>query len=492
MLKSIKNKMLKSKNKKIEKSSNQNNISKNVEVKSFKKNSLKSSNKCKTIRKVWVATADMGYGHQRAAFPLKDIAYKKIYSANSDKILTKDEEISWKKIQNFYEFVSRCSSSKNVSFGKILFKFYDKFQSIKSLYPFRDLSKVSFGVTYFEHLIMKKKLGKSIVSYMQEEKIPFLTTFHITALAAEQQGLNPVYCVVTDTDINRVWVPRIPEKSNIIYLAPCKRAMMRLKEYGIRDKNIIYTGFPLPKENIGKNKEILNKNLARRLSILDPRRTFYNKYKESINSRLKIKKLPEVKKPLVLSFFIGGAGAQKDLALSLLKEVQTFILSGKIILNLVVGMHPDLEEMFKFEISKLGMNVVFGEGINIYSSISKKEYFEKCSEVLNETDILWTKPSEMSFYAGLGIPLILSNPIGAHEHYNKRWVLENGAGMEQQRIEHFAYWFFEKLRHGRFAEMSWNGFMNCPTMGTYNIEKIVLNKFDYDDIKFKNDFLDLS
>ena len=38
--------------------------------------------------------------------------------------------------------------------------------------------------------------------------------------------------------------------------------------------------------------------------------------------------------------------------------------------------------------------------------------------------MLWTKPSEMTFYAALGIPLILAPPLGAHERYNRRWALE--------------------------------------------------------------------
>jgi hypothetical protein len=29
----------------------------------------------------WVITVDMGYGHQRAAYPLKDIAYERIITA---------------------------------------------------------------------------------------------------------------------------------------------------------------------------------------------------------------------------------------------------------------------------------------------------------------------------------------------------------------------------------------------------------------------------
>ena len=40
------------------------------------------------MKKAWVITVDMGYGHQRAAYPLKDIAYERIITANSDKIIT--------------------------------------------------------------------------------------------------------------------------------------------------------------------------------------------------------------------------------------------------------------------------------------------------------------------------------------------------------------------------------------------------------------------
>ena len=43
--------------------------------------------------KAWIISADMGYGHQRAAYPLKDIAYERIINSNSDKIVTPHERI---------------------------------------------------------------------------------------------------------------------------------------------------------------------------------------------------------------------------------------------------------------------------------------------------------------------------------------------------------------------------------------------------------------
>ena len=48
------------------------------------------------------------------------------------------------------------------------------------------------------------------------------------------------------------------------------------------------------------------------------------------------------------------------------------------------------------------------------------EYFNTFNETLRETDILWTKPSELSFYAGLGIPIIIAPTIGSLEDFNKK------------------------------------------------------------------------
>ena len=38
--------------------------------------------------KAWVISVDMGYGHQRAAYPLRDIAFERIITANSDRPLS--------------------------------------------------------------------------------------------------------------------------------------------------------------------------------------------------------------------------------------------------------------------------------------------------------------------------------------------------------------------------------------------------------------------
>ena len=79
--------------------------------------------------------------------------------------------------------------------------------------------------------------------------------------------------------------------------------------------------------------------------------------------------------------------------------------------------------------------------------------------------------SELSFYAGLGIPLILSQPVGTHERYNRRWLRERGAALKQRRMEHFPGWFDEWMVDGPLAAAAWSAFTRIPSDGTLNITR---------------------
>jgi UDP-N-acetylglucosamine:LPS N-acetylglucosamine transferase len=90
-------------------------------------------------------------------------------------------------------------------------------------------------------------------------------------------------------------------------------------------------------------------------------------------------------------------------------------------------------------------------------------------ELLAGADVLWTKPSELVFYAALGLPLVLSWPVGVHERYNRRWVEEHGAGLRQRDpgavAEHVAEWLVD----GTLAAAAWSGFTRLPNRGLYEI-----------------------
>lgn len=432
-------------------------------------------------KKAWVVTVDMGYGHQRAAYPLKDIAYDRIVTANSDKLVSKDEKKRWRQFQGFYEAVSRIKSLPII--GKPIWKLYDKFQAISPYYPFKDESKPNFGTLQLNRLI-KKGFLSGVVEYAKKQDIPFVTTFFATAVAAHHHNLKDIYCVVTDTDINRGWVPKDPKKSNIYYLTPTEHSTKRIESYGIKKQNIFFTGFPLPKENLGKNLEKVKHDLAERLLLLDPNKIFINRYKEIIKKKLGKKYLIKPKRRLTLMYAVGGAGAQKELAVPILKSLKTKIKSGKIKIILVAGTRLEVAEYFKEQTEKLGLEKYIGTSIVILSALSKKGYFALFNKLLRRTDILWTKPSELSFYTALGIPIIIAPPVGYHEILNKKWLVRMGSGVEQEDPDYTNEWLFELIKKGLLAESAWEGFIEAPKFGTYNIEKIVFEK-DKDSVKFR-------
>jgi hypothetical protein len=90
--------------------------------------------------------------------------------------------------------------------------------------------------------------------------------------------------------------------------------------------------------------------------------------------------------------------------------------------------------------------------------------------------MLMTKPSELSFYAGLGIPIIIQPSIGSQEDFNRRWLMHIGAGMLQENPKYTQEWIFDMLGGGDLAEVAMQGFVEIEKLGTYHIEKIVAQK----------------
>jgi hypothetical protein len=171
-------------------------------------------------------------------------------------------------------------------------------------------------------------------------------------------------------------------------------------------------------------------------------------------------------------FSIGGAGAQKELCVDAIKSLAEKIRDKKIRFIISIGVREELREYFITNLKDLRLD----DWVQIISGITFEEYSCKFNEVLSETDVLWTKPSELSFYAGLGIPIIMAPTVGSQEDYNKRWLLHIGASLEQENPKYTDQWFFDHLNSGNLAEMAMQGFMEIEKMGTYNIEKIINSK----------------
>ncbi|MBU0615600.1 MAG: hypothetical protein KJ601_05905 [Nanoarchaeota archaeon] len=432
-------------------------------------------------QKAWIVTVDMGYGHQRAAYPFKDIAYERIVTANSDNIVTKKERKQWLKFQRSYERISRFKSFPLL--GPIVWKTYDRFQAISPFYPFRDLSRPSLGSIYM-HRMIRKNFLRSVVEYTKKKRIPFVSSFFAPALAAAHAKEKDVYCIVTDTDITRIWVPEEPKKETLYYCTPTEHSTKRLAQYGVPEKNIFFTGFPLPTENTGANMQILKKDLSARLHILDPNKIYTSVYKETLKKHLGKSFSKRTTRKLTLTFAVGGAGAEGDIGATIIKSLQNQIRKEEININLIAGTRPEVKDYFENEIKKHNLGQCIGKNINIMLAIDKDSYFAQFNQLLRTTDILWTKPSELSFYTALGIPIIIAPPIGSHEVHNKKWLITMGSGIEQEDPEYCNEWIYEWINKGILAEAAWEGYNEAPKYGTYNIKKLIFSK-DKQKVKFK-------
>jgi hypothetical protein len=247
---------------------------------------------------------------------------------------------------------------------------------------------------------------------------------------------------------------------------------MRLKTYGVPDERIFLTGFPFPVEILGDSElSVLKKDVAQRLFLLDPNDRFWPLHGRTVRYFLGSANCkPAGKRRLAITFAVGGAGAQKEFGLQIAKSMRKKLEAKELVLNLVAGVRPEVRDYFervKREVlpESDSIRIIYGE--------SKNDYFAKFAQTIRVTDVLWTKPSELSFYAGLGIPIIMSPTIGSQEEFNQKWLLEIQAGIPQQDPDYCVEWFYDLLNEGRLAESAWDGFLKARKYGTYKIKEII-------------------
>jgi hypothetical protein len=420
--------------------------------------------------KFWLVSADMGYGHQRAIWPLKALARGgTILNANNSPEATMKELRLWKEMQSTYEFMSRAGNLPII--GNFITRLLDSLLYIPSYYPLKERSNATLQVRYLKSTI-QKGLCDGIIAQINNPELPLITSFYSPAIAAEIASHKFVYCIICDTDISRVWATEDASRSHILYFASGSISAQRLISYGVPERNILLTGFPLPLDLLGdRSLDTLRINLNCRLGNLDPQGAFNNLYMHSVNAFLNkdefhYNQTNIQNRPLTITYAVGGAGAQKEIGkqimLSLAKEIQ----DDKVRLNLVAGTRTELLDYFENTKKKI---VGSHKNVNIIWAENNESYFELFNQSLHNTDILWTKPSELSFYCALGIPIIMTPAIGPQEKCNHRWLREIGAGIKQQNPEYTHQWLFDLLNKGRLAEAAWNGFLKGRKYGTYNI-----------------------
>ena len=259
---------------------------------------------------------------------------------------------------------------------------------------------------------------------------------------------------------------------------PNIRTCERLKLYGIKPRRIFLTGFPLPAENLSSRTgvrtlalDIAKHDTANRLLNLDPQGTYYKKYQALVHRTLG--RLPQKSNhPLTILFSIGGAGAQKEIGIAAAKSLSARIKNEEVKFILSVGCNWKLKDFCLKAAQELGLDQ--RPGFEILYEAKKDDYFDKFNRALRTVDVFWTKPSELSFFSALGMPIIIASPIGSQEESNMRWLQKSGFGIPQEDPRCVDQWLFDWLAQGYLAEAAMQGLVEGEQFGAYHIERLVL------------------
>lgn len=427
-----------------------------------------------------VVAVSMGYGHERAAFGLRHLSGSEVLLANAYDDIPTSDHFLWHEGRRWYERISRFK--KVPLLGPIAFGAMDRMQEIQPFYPRRDLSLPTLQLKQMYGFIRGKSWMRHLVEKLSKDRKPLVSTFMSPAFAAEEFGYSEdIYLVTCDADVSRGWAPLCPQKSRIHYIAPTGRVAERLKLYGVPERNIHLTGFPLPPENIGgQDPKTLFTDLHRRLCVLDPEGTFHEMTSSMLAASLgdRFCDMKNFHAPsLHLAFAVGGAGAQVDIGIQILSSLAQDIRAGRVILTLVAGTLEHIGKQFIDAVHKLQLDRALETGgVVVLCERERHTYFTEFGKVMRSVDVLITKPSELSFYVGLGIPLIMTEPVGSQEHFNRAWLFQVGAGADMLDARYAHEWLWDWVRSGALARMAWMGYMNAPTHGAYRIEDLLLGR----------------
>lgn len=421
-------------------------------------------------QKPLIAAVTMGYGHLRAAYPLADALNAEVVAVDEPPLADASEVKLWTWVRRMHEVLSKPLPLMP-GLERPMRALMDAATMIPSLHETRDHNSANWSVHLMDQLV-RRGLGRGMVEQLRRSGAPLLTSFYAPALIADRAGIEEVYCVVTDADCNRVWAPVDAASTRIRYFAPSRRVVRRLVSFGVPEKNITLTGFPLPLTltETGLGQESLRGRVARRIARLDPAGVFRELHQEELNLTFPgawgaIESSNDLG-PVSLTFAVGGAGAQAELAEGFLPSLRSKIIKGQLRINLIAGTRPEVRDKFARIVQQAGLDKHLGEEVQIVYSPKFRHYYDVYNTTLHDTDVLWTKPSEMSFYAALGLPCIIAPPVGSHERYNRRWLREQGVGLKQRRPDRANGWLTEWLEDGTLAAAAWSGFLRLPRKGT--------------------------
>ncbi|HVG93428.1 MAG TPA: hypothetical protein VND21_03190, partial [Planctomycetota bacterium] len=416
-----------------------------------------------------VSSVTMGYGHLRAAHAIADACDATVLHADRPPFAEDWEVRHWARIRSFYESLSRATA---VPFaGRAMQSILDGITAIPRPARAGELAAPSLASRYMASLV-ERGFGEGIVRHVRDRGVPLVATFYAQAIVADARGHADVVCVVTDADVNRVWAPACAEEGAIRYAAPTARAARRLLAFGVPPERVHRTGFPLPHSLLGDDDVVARRRLAARLVRLDPRGAFLAQAPAQAR-RLRDEADPaDVAGPLLVAFAIGGAGAQGNVARDLVHGLREPLARGEVRLVLVAGVREDTAKTLADHARGAGFEPAEGAPVEVLLAPDVPAYLDRFHALLGAVDLLWTKPSEITFFAATGLPIVLAPPLGVQERANRAWGISRGAALDGDARD-AARFLRRALDDGSLARAAWNGFTRLPRHGTRRILELL-------------------
>ncbi len=393
-----------------------------------------------------------------------------IVHADRPPVATPAEVRTWDDARRSYEWLSRACDRRFV--GRPARRLLDLLTSIPSLDAGHDLEAPNLAVKTVARLA-RRGVGAGLIEHLRATGAPLLSTFYTPAVIAADAGLPGVHCVVTDVDVHRVWVPRDPRASSVTYCVPAQRTVRRLVAYGVPADRIHLTGFPLPPELLGgRELPVARRVFAARLARLDPsgavRRDEGAALVHLLGDAADVARdTPPA--PLHVAFAVGGAGAQTRYAHALARGLAESVRAGHVRLTFVAGRRAEVAERLSDALARAGLSDLPPGRAQVLRAPEFTSYLDAFHRLLAETDVLWTKPSELTFFAALGLPLVFSPPLGSHERANRRHARRARAALRPGSPLRAGEFLRRALASGELARAALAGWRALPKRGTYRI-----------------------
>jgi hypothetical protein len=417
-----------------------------------------------------VAGVTMGYGHLRAAAALAERLDCELTEVDRAPHARLWERALWRTTLGLHIHLSRLSQVHGI--GPPLRRLFDRVTAIP---PDAPSTRVGTGAAMVMDALLRLGFGARLARHLDATGTPLVSTFYAPAIAADRHGSTPVACLVTDTEAHRVWAPPTPGTSRILYLAPTRAVERRLASYGVSRERIRITGFPLPQSPCHDNR--VRANMDRRLARLHAAAhaaRFVDEWRDISSSP---REDHAGAQPPRLVIAIGGAAAQTSRVRELLATLGPMVRARRVRLTLVAGTDGSLARRFDRWIARAGPQDLPSDQVEILYADDFDDYYRSFNDRLADTDLLWNKPSELVFYAALGLPLILDDPIGYHEWHNRKWALEAGVALERPDPRHADAWLDDHLRRDTFCEVAERAYAGLPRDGADRIADALQTEF---------------